>query len=281
MIVKGEIDELAIYLGADYQITDKLIVHHPTIAEIAEFGEKKYYSAVFSLTAIPSDMKFQLEDMGFNYLEVSDYDLFLFLAKTLTPEYTSLLLGPDVDLSKMTLLKDNTNDEIVLVDVEKGIKIDRSVWMRMVSFISKIHGINRKPDKKPATETVRQILIKMDRDKAAKAAKEPVHSELKKVLSSLMRTPSCTQSLEELKAMPLFPVMDMLMGIQIYTSTNALMIGSYSGMVDTSKINKKEFDWMRDVHEALSNNKGIVSMNEQHKTSNKPTNGAKSSGKGK
>ena len=36
---------------------------------------------------------------------------------------------------------------------------------------------------------------------------------------------------------------------KIYISTTALLQGSYSGMIDTSKINKKEFNWMRSFDE--------------------------------
>ena len=43
--------------------------------------------------------------------------------------------------------------------------------------------------------------------------------------------------------------MDEVQGAQIYTSSIALLQGSYSGMVDTSKIDKKQFNWMRDLTE--------------------------------
>ena len=41
--------------------------------------------------------------------------------------------------------------------------------------------------------------------------------------------------------------MDAVQGAQIYVSTTSLLSGMYSGMVDTSKINKKEFNWMRSL----------------------------------
>jgi hypothetical protein len=43
--------------------------------------------------------------------------------------------------------------------------------------------------------------------------------------------------------------MDTVMGAQIYVSSTALLQGSYSGMIDTSKINKKEFNWMRNLED--------------------------------
>lgn len=245
MPIEMDIDELQIYLGRDYQLTDKIIVHHPTITEVAEFGEQRYYSAVFMLTAIPSDMKFQLEDLGYNYMEVQDYDLFLYITRSLSSDKTSLLLG-DLDLSKMQITMDESINEIVLVDLDSGARIDRYVWLRLREFLRTIHGIVPKIQK-AANETTRKILIKLDREKAEKAAKSPAKSQLKVLISGLMRNPGCTLSFSEIKELPLYMLMDTIKGLQVFTSTNALLIGANSGMVDIKKIDKKEFDWMRDL----------------------------------
>ena len=245
MVINNVIDESQIYFGADYQVTDKILIHQPTVHEIVEFGEKRYYSGITMLTAIPSDMKYQLEDLGFNYMQVENYDLFLLLSRGLTPEATELNFG-DLDFSQMILAKDEENEQPVLVNPDLGIKIDKSVYLRMVEYLRKMHGIVPKVQN-AATETTRQILIQMDRDKAAKAAKEPYKSLLKTIASGLMRNPACTLSWQELLNLPISTLMDTISGVQIFTATNALLIGAHSGMVDTSKINKKEFDWMREM----------------------------------
>mgnify|MGYP003413624107 CR=1 FL=1 len=38
-----DVDDLKIYRGSDIRITDKIIVTQPTIDQIIEFGEKKYF----------------------------------------------------------------------------------------------------------------------------------------------------------------------------------------------------------------------------------------------
>ena len=53
----------------------------------------------------------------------------------------------------------------------------------------------------------------------------------------------------ELKECGLYEFMDAVQGAQIYVSTTSLLSGMYSGMIDTSKINKKEFNWMRNINE--------------------------------
>ena len=49
--------------------------------------------------------------------------------------------------------------------------------------------------------------------------------------------------------MPMYAFMDAVTRIQIIKSTTALLNGCYSGMIDTSKINKKEFNWMREIED--------------------------------
>ena len=50
-----ELDDLKIYRGNDIQITPKITVTQPTIGQIEEFGEKRYFNAVYTLTAVGAD----------------------------------------------------------------------------------------------------------------------------------------------------------------------------------------------------------------------------------
>ena len=70
-------------------------------SDIAKFGERDFFSVVHTITAIPSDMKSQLWDMGLDWMEVDDYELFMMLVQTLAPERTSILFG-DLDFSKLS-----------------------------------------------------------------------------------------------------------------------------------------------------------------------------------
>lgn len=50
-----EIDELQLYFGDDYVINDYISLKQPTIDQIVKYGERKYFSMIHTLTAIPSD----------------------------------------------------------------------------------------------------------------------------------------------------------------------------------------------------------------------------------
>ena len=58
-----EMDSLQLYLGEQYVINDNIIIKQPKIGELANYGERDYYSMVHTLTAIPSSMKSQLRNM--------------------------------------------------------------------------------------------------------------------------------------------------------------------------------------------------------------------------
>ena len=238
---------MKMYFGEPYRINDKIAIYIPTIGDIVEFGERQYYSVVHTLTCIPSDMKSQLDDFGINYMEISDFDLFVMLTRSLTQDSTKLILG-NLDLSKFEYVINPENNEPVLYDIDNDIMIDKLIYMKMVEYIRKVHSIKPKVEK-AANETTRKILIQLDRDKIRKAQKEPYKSQLKGLISAMMRYPGFKYKMNELKECGLYEFMDIVQGAQIYVSTTALLSGMYSGMVDTSKIDKKEFNWMRSLDE--------------------------------
>ena len=83
-----DVDQLQLYFGDDYIINDKIKISQPTIGEIVDFGEAQYFSVIHTITAIPSDMKSQLWDLGIDWMEIEDFELFMMLAPTLPVERT-------------------------------------------------------------------------------------------------------------------------------------------------------------------------------------------------
>lgn len=238
-------DELKMYFGCDYVVNDKITIHTPSVGEIIDFGEREYFATIHSLTCIPSDMKSQLFDMGIDYEEISDYELFMMLARGLRPEDSKILFG-DLDFSKFRVVKDLENDEICMVDLENEIKIDKLAYLKICGYLRKLHNIKPKVEH-AANKTTKKILIDLDRERIAKAEKEGYKSQLFPLVSAMMRYPGFKYKSSELRECSIYEFMDTVAGAQIYIHSTALIQGSYSGMIDTSKIKKSEFDWMRGV----------------------------------
>ena len=117
------IDELQLYVGRDFQVNDYIKIYIPRVGEIVDYGEKEYYQMIYLLTSIPSDMKSMLADSGIDYEEISDFELFFMLTRSLDAEKTKILFY-DLDLSKMQLFKDETNEKFVMYDVDNDMKLD-------------------------------------------------------------------------------------------------------------------------------------------------------------
>lgn len=241
-------DELKMYFCEPYALTDKITIYEPTIGDIIEFGEREYYSALTSLTCIPSDMKSQLEDIGINYMEVSDFELFMMLSRAFTPSQTKLLFG-DLDLSAMQPYVNQVNDETVLYNPETEQMIDKFVYMKMCEYLRLMHGMGKPKVENAVNETTRRILIQLDREKKAKAQKEPYKSQLKTLISAMMRYPGFKYKRDELKQCGIYEFMDTVQGAQIYVQATALLQGSFSGMIDTSKLPKEQMNWLRGAND--------------------------------
>lgn len=242
-----DFDELKLYFGDDIVINDYVKVHVPTVGEIVEYGEREYYSTLHLLTAIPSDMKSGLFDAGIDYEEIKDFELFYLLTRSLTPERTGIFLY-DLDLSSLKLSISEENNKMVLANDEGNTIIDELAYIKLVGCLRKIHGIVPKIEH-AANKTTKRILIQLDRDEIERQKREPYKSNLKFLISAMMRYPGFKYKTKELKECSIYEFMDTARGAQVYVQSTALLQGSYSGMIDTKKINKQQFNWMRDITE--------------------------------
>ena len=246
-----EFDECKMYFGIPYKINDYVTITPPTVGQIIEWGENKYFSMVHLLTAIPSDMKSHLFDLGVDYEEISDFDFFIYLCKNISKEQTSIILG-DLDLSQLIPLTNEETGKVSLYtpifsdgkNVSVEICIDELAYVKLSNYLRKLHGITSKVEH-AANKTTKRILIELDRQKKAELSKDPQKSNLFPVISARMRYPGFKYKSNELKECGIYEFIDTVKGANIYIQSTSLLAGSFSGFMDTSKIPKKNFDWMR------------------------------------
>lgn len=235
-------DELAMYFRADFHVNKYIVIRQPTIGEIAGFGERRYYSVISQLTAIPSDMKSELDDMGIDYTTVKDYELFLMLATSLNREDTQLLFG-DLNLSSMEH-KTNANNEPILFDPISGAIIDEYAYLRLSGYLRKLHGISSKVEK-AANETTRKILIQLDRDKKKRRSNQPYQSVLKPMISTLMRFSGCKYTAEELWNCGLYELTDAYRGSFVYIQAIAALNGYFNNVDFEKSKGSINLDWSK------------------------------------
>jgi len=253
MINPLDIDELQMYFGEPYRVNDYITLTPPTVGDIIRWGEGRYYATVHTLTCIPSDMKSMLFDAGIDYEEISDFELFCIMVRSLTPTETSIFFGENLNFSELIPEKNLETDEVTLKKVtldedgnlvDEQVIIDNLAYLKISNYIRKLHSITPKVEH-AANKTTKRILIQLDREKRLKAKDEEYKSQLLPLVSAMMRYPGFKYNSKQLKDCGIYEFMDTVKGAQIYVSSTALLSGSYSGFCDTSKIPDKHFNWMR------------------------------------
>ena len=240
-----QLDELPIYFGKDYVVNKYISIHQPTIGEIIDFGEERYFNVVNTLVAIPSDMKSILEEQGIDYNTLDDFTLFKMLTRQMPVEDSSIFFG-DLDFTEFVEYDDTRNGEVVLYNERTHVVLDRLAYLKIAGYIRYVNNLKPKVEH-ASTETVRQILIALDKEKREKDKGKPFKSQLKPLISAMMRYPGFKYKKNELIDCGLYEFMDSVNGARIYVSSTALLQGSYSGMIDTSKIDNDQFNWLRDA----------------------------------
>ncbi len=254
-----EVDRLQLYFGDDIIINDNIKLSQPKIGEIVEFGERHFYSVLSMLTCIPSDMKSELWDANkTDWQTVEDFDLFVMLTRGLTSKDTKLFLG-DIDLSEMTPCINQQNNQTCLYDEKTGILIDKIIYTKIVTYIREMFNIHPKIEKAKNKRTF-NVLIEDDRFRKSLHKNEKYKSGLMPLISSMLNSPGFKYKKEELRDVGIVEFMDSVQRISTIVSTTALLQGMYSGMVDTSKIPKEQFNWLRDLSDEGKEHKGVMEI---------------------
>lgn len=240
-----EIDEVTLWMGEPYVINDKIKVFQPNLRQVLEFGERQYFSVIQTLCSTSSNMKSQLSDMGLDWETIEDFQMFMMLAPTMGQDKTKLVLG-DIDLTKFKIFENRANGEPVMVDQENDIIIDRLIYMRIVEYLRKVHGLTRAHDR-TKNQFVHEMAIEMDREEIQSNANKTYKSFLWPLISSVKAKQGYTK--QYVLDMQIFEMIHEANRLQVITQSVALLQGSYSGMVDTKRIKNfsEQCNWMRDI----------------------------------
>ena len=188
-------------------------------------------------------MKSQLWDLGLDWCELEDFELFIMLVQTLTPDKTSILFG-DLDFSKLRPFKNNQNGDIVLADKESGVIIDKMIYLKMMSYLRKLHNLKPKVER-AANKMTKKILIEDDRQKILLAKNKPFKSYLLPLISSVKVKQGYTK--DYVRNMGLYEFFDDIARMQLINNADHLLSGCYAGTIDMKHINKSELNWMKEL----------------------------------
>lgn len=274
-----EVDELRIYRGRDIPINEKIVVSQPNLGSVEEFGEKRYFNAVFTLSSVGADLKWQLWSIGIDYTKIEDYELFIKLTSQMLSskkkiyfelvsnkekyeeqfsqiskkDLEDMMINPlslllkysetsdPIDLSDFELCKSKKNDQIVLYNYKKDVVIDRMTYSQIVDVIRSMHGLKRN-NEIPANERTKMDMIEDARDEFEANSRKPFRSILQPLISSL--TVKCGQCGDEkIWDMPIGMLFDNIKRATKIQDSQLLLQGAYSGFASLKGVDKSRLDW--------------------------------------
>lgn len=270
-------DELTIYRGGNIYINDKIIITQPTIGQIQEFGESRYFSAVYTFVSVGADLKWQLHKNGVDYTQIKDYDLFInYISQAVSSRKSILnylkdnyrkseecakmfdelsdedkiemtinpmqLLLKDIDLGDFIACTDTRINEPVLYNQDKDITIDRTVYTRMVDIIRRMHGFKRN-NQMPANETTKRDLIEDARDEYLANKNQPFKSILTPYISAIINHPYSSYKHSDIWDMGINAFFDSIRRIEKIQNSTLLLQGAYSGFASLKGISKETLNW--------------------------------------
>lgn len=229
--------------GAPLPLSSSITVHQPTLSEICDYGEENYWRLIKQLTATPFEYKTALWDMGIDYEEIDDFDLFIALSRDFTLSDTRIVL-PDFDFSKTEVRAFGNDDDspIFLYSKERDAYMDKVTYERMTEFLREINNFE-KNQKKPGNLTTKKIYIEMDRLEAERNKGKPFQSLLLPLISALVNLPGFKYNYETVWNMPVYTFFDALRRTQKIKAADNVSLGVYTGNIDPAKV-KKELNWL-------------------------------------
>lgn len=243
-------DELEVYRGKDFVVSDHIKVHQVTLDEIYDYGEQEYYSMVYHFTATPQTLKSELWDMQprIDYTKITPFELFCHTLHNMYPkEKTSILFG-DLDFKKFQIA--HKDDGTLLLHQTVGndtIVIDEYTYIVITDFLRKAHIID-KDEKLPANHTTKMILIDDAREERARNRNKKYHSQLKNLISAMINSEEFKYNHSEVWDMKINAFMDSVKRILKIKNANLLLQSAYSGFGGVNlKDAKKQLDWLGEL----------------------------------
>lgn len=259
---KIKFDKLQMYFGKPYKIDlgtvkissglfkedvkKSITVYQPTIGKIVDMGEEKFFSSLNAFITNTTSYRLPLWDMGIDWNEISDFDLFLILYKSIDDDVSQLLFKLDMSNFEFYTMTLEGVETPVLYSKKDEIIIDENVYNHFSQYLQEVFQL--KPEEKLTDDAVmKKWFVDKDRRQKERDEKKGIDNEsnLQAIISACVNHAGFKYSLRELENVGVCEFYDSVQRLQLYESTTALMKGMYSGFVDGSKIKPDDYNFMK------------------------------------
>lgn len=227
-----------------HKINEFITIKIPTVGEILE-NHEEYYETVSVLISTPYSMMVQLDDVGIDFTQISDWDLFCMLFPEIQKKDTSKIFI-DLNLNDFDFAMKNDSGEIILYNEKNGAVIDRSVYRNISNYISKMLNLERE-NKVPGNEAAKKYMIERARIKQKRMMRKQNNSELsnlEKYIISLVNTAEFPYDYETVLNITIYQFYASMRQIVKKINYDNTMVGCYAGTIDMKELNIDETFWV-------------------------------------
>lgn len=258
-------DKLALLFMEDYEVKG-IKISQPTINDILRVGESNFYQALSPFLYNSTSIRVMLWEAGIDWCNVKDIEVFDILNNIQKQNKEILrqvigdevekrenplnILFKDIDITTFNLYKEKEKEEdseekLCLYSHTYDIKLYEEDYMQIAEYIREMLNIHPKVEKAKG-KTAKRWMIDEDKMNALHRDEKNT-STLLPLVSACVNHPGFKYKLQELREVGIYQFMDAVQRLQIYESSIALLNGSYSGFCDISKVDKDNFNFMRDI----------------------------------
>ena len=217
----------------------------PYVGDIIEHQDD-YYDLITMLTAMPIDLMLQLDNVGIDFTTLTEFDLFLMLFPQIqkTPQNIVSMVFKDLDLTKFIFDINPKNNEVILIDKERGIIIDRFIHGKIAATLRFLHDL-KKDRRKPGNEETKKYLIKRAKEKKKRKKNKNVDSQLESLIISMVNTEQFKYDFETVKNLTIYQFNASMKQIIHKVDYEHKMNGVYAGTIDSKKLSQEDLSWLR------------------------------------
>ena len=222
-------------------VNEHIEIMIPTVGEVLEH-EDDYYGMVSLITATPYDLMVQLDDVGIDFSQINDYELFLLTFDSMRHQDTSMVFGA-LDLAQFHTSINQENSTIALHNEASGIVIDRAIHGQICQTLRKIHRLERN-NRKPANGEAKKYMIQRAREKMRRRRNRIEDSQLEQLIVALVNTEQFHYGFEGTRELSIYQFNESVHQIVKKIDFDHKIQGIYAGTINAKELGQDELNWL-------------------------------------
>lgn len=241
-------DRLKMYFGEDFNYKG-IVISMPTIGDILEIGESKFYNALSPFIYNSTSIRVMLWENGIDWNNVKDIEVFSIMSQLIQDKTPQDIVFKNLKLDNFKLVSiPKENDEtlsLCLYNAEENIMLYEEDFMVIAEYIREMLNVHPKVEKAKGKMAKSWII---QEDKMEAQLKENKNtSTLLPLISTCVNHPGFKYKLQELREVGIYQFMDSVKRIQKYENGISALRGCYSGMVSSKDIPSETLNFMGEI----------------------------------